>query len=233
MTSGLFASYEDDFNESSRQVRAAATALQESLKQNCSAYEPPPATGPQSRAHHCQVMQQGLAHMRELVTSMLYESNDVEAGEARSEARRRVEDYKRVVTVLEGELFRLRQESQDADRMDLITGGNDALDDATLEARTRMLGNTQKLRQGTTTLERAERALHAASDLGTSTLSTLRAQTETMRNFNANIHGVDAEVMESRRIVNQMQRTATKRKLCLIGVILALIFCVVGLVFLR
>ncbi|EKG08635.1 hypothetical protein TCSYLVIO_000206 [Trypanosoma cruzi] len=233
MSSGLFALYEDDFNESSRQVRAAAAALQESLKQDSSTYEPPPTTGPQSRGHHCEVMQQGLAHMRELVTSMLYESNDVESGELRNEVRRRVEDYKQMVTVLEGELFRLRQDSKNAERMDLISGGNDTLDEANQEARAFMLENTQRLRQGTTTLERAERALHGASDLGTSTLSTLRTQTETVRHFHATVHDVDSQVMESRRLVNQMQRTAMKHKLWLIGIIVGLFVCIILGIYVR
>ncbi|RNF05609.1 vesicle transport v-SNARE 11 [Trypanosoma rangeli] len=233
MASGLFASYEEDFNENLQQVREAVAALQEALKQDSNSYEPPPATGPRSRAHQCQVMQQGLVNMRELVTSMLYESNDVEAGEARNETRRRVEDYKKMVTVLEEELCRLRRESQDADRMDLITGGNDTLDDATREVRVRALDNTEKLRQGTTALERAERTLHEAGDLGTSTFSTLRTQTETMRNFHSTIYNVDAELLESRRIVNQMQRTATKKRLCLMGIIAALTCCLVGMIFIR
>ncbi|KAH9593515.1 hypothetical protein LSM04_008107 [Trypanosoma melophagium] len=267
MTSGLFASYVEDFNESVQRLEATAQSLRDSMKTQpndeqqqqqhshiSTTSETSPvavsvSTGEQqvvhdsvNRAQQMHVLQQGIAHLRDLITSMSYESNDVTEATAQQEAKRQVAECKQRVVGMEKEMARLRQETREADRRDLLSGNgyanrsnhnNGILDDVQDENRTRMLDNTSRLRGGTALLQKAESLLHGAQDTGTATLNTLRTQTETIKHIRSTIHDADAEVMDSRRIVNRMQSTALKHKLILIGIIVALLFLIVGFIVIR
>ncbi|ORC89121.1 vesicle transport v-SNARE 11 [Trypanosoma theileri] len=283
MTSGLFASYVEDFNESVERLQATAQSLRNSMisqengeqvqqKQQqqqqshisttttttigTSPVAVPISTtervvnGSVDRAQQLHVLQQGVAHLRDLVTSMSYESNDVSERSAQEEAKRQVAACKQTVVEMEKEMARLRQEAREADRRDLLTGSSyhnnnnnnsnhyyhnngGLLGDVEDEDRARMLDNTSRLRGGTAVLQKAESLLQGAQDTGISTLNTLRAQTETIQNIRNTIHDADAEVMDSRRIVNRMQNTALKHKIILIGIIVALVFLIIGFIVIR
>ncbi|KPA83812.1 hypothetical protein ABB37_02025 [Leptomonas pyrrhocoris] len=241
--SGLFNSYEEDFNDTVRGLREGCERLQGGIDaQNThvgdpsQVYHPPPATGPLSRAQQLQVIQQSLSHAKDLLTSMTYEMTDVAAAE-KAATKEKVESFRKVCGGLDKTVAQLRQSCNAADRADLlrfganasvgVSGGRDAFmdeaDSATQANRLLSLQTTERLQGGTGTLRKAEAYLAQSNELGRENLSVLRTQTEQISHIHDTTHDVDAEVSRSRQILNQMQRTATKHKLWLIGIILALV----------
>ncbi|KAK7196055.1 Qb-SNARE protein [Novymonas esmeraldas] len=234
--SGLFNSYEEDFNDSVRGLREACAKLQADFAAQTAherdptrVYHPPPATGPLSRSQQLQVVQQCLSHAKDLLTSMTYEMSDVAVSE-RAAAKEKVETFRKMCGGFDREVAELRQASNAADRADLLRFGGAAAGDFMTEAdadtqahRLLSLQTTEKLRGGTSTLHKAEAYLAQTNDLGRESLNTLRTQTEQIQHIHETTHEVDAEVSRSRALINQMQRTAIKHKLWLIGIILLLI----------
>lgn len=241
--SGLFNSYEEDCNDSIRQIKESLTKLrdgitaQEESKADVSkVYHPPPATGPLSRTQQIQAVQQSLSHVKDLITSMGYEANDLDPAQ-RAAAKEKVDHLRRDVVQLEQETARLRQASTAADRSDLLAFGSgaqreaggvvEAADAETQAHRLFAVQTTEKLQSGTQTLRKAEAFLAASNDLGRNSLNTLRSQTEQMQHIQETTHDVDEEVSRSRQVLNRMQRTALKHKLWLcsiIGLLLLFIF---------
>ncbi|CBH13419.1 hypothetical protein, conserved [Trypanosoma brucei gambiense DAL972] len=232
MSSDLLREYENDFNETLKEANDVASRLQESLQRSGVSYQAPPAAGPQSRSQQCHSLQQSLTRLRELITNMSYESNEVEPASAKEEVKRRLEDYRGKLVALEKQLSRLRQESREADRTDLLGNGREMGDDGgSMEEHARMLGTTTKLKEGTGALQKAEALLHGTNELGLETLSVVRGQTETMKHIHGVVIDVDDDVTESRRIVHRMHQVARKQKLIMAGVIGMLVFTFLIIVF--
>jgi vesicle transport through interaction with t-SNAREs 1 len=241
--SGLFNSYEEDFNDTVRGLREGCDKLQSSIAaQNAhegdpsQVYHPPPATGPLSRAQQLQIIQQSLAHAKDLLTSMTYEMTDVAAAE-KAATKEKVDSFRKTCSNLDKDVAQLRQSCNAADRADLLrfganasasaTGSRDAFmaeaDSATQANRLLSLQTTEKLQGGTGTLRKAEAYLAQTNDLGRENLNALRIQTEQIAHIHETTHDVDAEISRSRQILNQMQRTAIKHKLWLVGIIIFLV----------
>lgn len=242
--SGLFNSYEEDFNDTVRGLHESCGKLQGTIdaeqihdRDPSHVYHPPPATGPLSRAQQLQLIQQSLSHAKDLLTSMTYEMTDV-AAEEKAATRAKVETFRKTCNMLDSDVARLRQSSNAADRADLLrfgvnasstanAGGRDAfMSEADVETqahRLLALQTTERLQDGTGTLQKAEAYLAQTNDLGRENLNVLRSQTEQIAHIHETTHDVDAEISRSRQILNQMHRTAIKHKLWLIGIIVLLV----------
>ncbi|CAJ1025329.1 Vesicle transport v-SNARE protein N-terminus, putative [Leishmania lindenbergi] len=249
--SGLFNSYEEDFNDTVRGLREGCSKLQADVeaqsaheKDPTRIYHPPPATGPLSRAQQLQVVQQSLSHAKDLVTSMMYEMTDVEPSH-RAATKEKVEAFRRTCNSLDHEVTQLRQSCSAADRADLLRFGSSTATGGTgdsfmMEAdadtqahRLLALQTTEKLQGGTNTLRKAEAYLAQTNSLGHESLGTLRRQTEQIAHVHETTHDVDAEISRARVLINQMQRTAIRHKVWLIGIIFLLVSLVVLLLYLR
>ncbi|KAG8339648.1 putative Vesicle transport v SNARE protein N terminus [Trypanosoma vivax] len=216
MASELFLRYEEDFQEADRKARETVQRLELTLTQDSPSYKPPPVSGPNSRPQLLQNLQQNVSALRDIVSNMSLECNVVEPAGVREEVKSRVEDYRRATALLEKDLALLRKKSRDADRFDLVSCGNAELDDDTVEERTRMLGSTDKLRGGTSTLYKAEALLNTTNTIGGEALTALRMQTETIQHIHSTTQEVDAEVIDARRIVRQIRQTALRNKILII-----------------
>nr|CCD14356.1 unnamed protein product [Trypanosoma congolense IL3000] len=231
--SSLLPVYEDDFNETAEQVRDVLTKLQSSLDRSKDAYQPPPTTGPESRSQQGHTLQQGISHLRELLTNMSYECNDIEPPAVKEEVKLRVDDYRRVVTLLDKEVTRARQEAREADRLDLMNGGGSNVvgEEGITDERSRMLGTTGRLREGTGVLNKAEALLHSTNEMGLETLSTIRGQTEQMRTIHTAVIDVDTDVVDIRGILHRMQQAARNEKIIFAGVVALLLVTVLIMIF--
>ncbi|GET88825.1 hypothetical protein, conserved [Leishmania tarentolae] len=244
--SGLFNAYEEDFNDTVRGLREGCSNLQADIdaqsaheKDPTRIYHPPPATGPLSRAQQLQVVQQSLSHAKDLLTSMTYEMTDIASSEG-AVAKEKVEEFRKICNTLDGEVARLRQSCNAADRADLLRFGDSAAasgagdtfmteaDAHTQAHRLLALETTEKLQGGTNTLRKAEAYLAQTNSLGSESLRTLRTQTEQIAHVHEVTVDIDAEISRARVLLNQMQRTAIKHKLWLVGII----FSLVSLIFL-
>lgn len=245
--SGLFTSYEDDYKESASHLAAILAQVQETITRQraheadaAEPYAPPPSSGPASRPQRLQEGLQTLGHLRDLLTSMGYEANDLPDEGQRAAARAVIERYRRDLSGFEKEAAAMRQAVTQAERADLLSfggstttggdgGGGDGrgaiaeADEETRALRLTALQTSEKLQGGTSTLHKAERFLAQTNDLGRQSLGTLRTQTEQILNIHEMTHNVDAEISSARQIIHGMQRTALRHKLCLWGTILALI----------
>lgn len=237
---GLFNSYEEDLNDTVRGLREGCAKLQADIDAQAAhdrdptrVYHPPPATGPLSRAQQLQVVQQSLSHAKDLLTSMTYEVTDLDPSE-RAAGKETVENFRKTCNGLDREVAQLRQSCNAADRADLLRFGNVSTSaggdgfmaeaDADTQAhRLLALQTTEKLQGGTSTLRKAEAYLAQSNELGRQSLGTLRSQTEQISHIQDTTNDVDAEISRSRVLINQMQRTALKHKLWLIGIIILLL----------
>ncbi|KAG5504481.1 hypothetical protein JKF63_04933 [Porcisia hertigi] len=239
--SSLFNSYEGDLDDTLRALREGCAKLQAGIdaqykheKDPTLVYHPPPATGPLSRAQQLQVVQQALSHAKDLLTSMTYEMSDLEPSE-RAATRERLDLHRKTCNRLDGEVAQLRQSCSAADRADLLHFGVSTADGGTrdpfvTEANTETqahrlmaLQTTQRLQGGTNTLAKAEAYLAQTNSLGRESLNTLRTQTEQIVHIQETTNDVDAEILQSRAIINQMQRTALRHRLKLIMLIFLLV----------
>ncbi|KPI87138.1 putative Qb-SNARE protein [Leptomonas seymouri] len=251
--SGLFNSYEEDFNDTIFQLRESCRRMQSNIEAQkahelnpSQVYHPPSSTGPLSRAQQLQIIQQSLSHAKDLLTSMTYEMTDV-AAEERAAIKDKVESFRKTCSALDKEVALLRQSSNAADRADLLRFGSSAsaaasggrgtfmaeADAETQASRLLSLQTTEKLQGGTSTLRKAEAFLAQSNDLGRANLSVLRSQTEHIVHIHETTHDVDAEISQSQRILNQMHHTAIKNKLWLIGIIVLLVGCIFLLFYLH
>lgn len=251
--SGLFNSYEEDFSDTVRGIREGCAKLQHDIdaqhaheRDPSQVYHPPPATGPLSRAQQLQVVQQSLSHAKDLLTSMTYEMTDV-APEEKAATKDKVESFRKTCNSLDKDVAQLRQSCNAADRADLLrfgtnasagVGGNrDAFmneaDAETQANRLLSLQTSERLQGGTNTLRKAEAYLAQTNDLGRENLNVLRTQTEQISHIHDTTHDVDAEISQSRQVLNQMQNTAIKHKLWLIGIILLLVGFIILLFYLH
>ncbi|EPY34381.1 vesicle transport through interaction with t-SNARE 1 [Strigomonas culicis] len=168
---------------------------------------------------------------------MEYECNDVPAA-SRAVAKERVTRYSAALRKLEEDLAAVKVEASAADREDLIGAAKRApagdqapaagdLDDEARRHRMQMMDNTEKYKQASGTLNKAERLLNDTETVGGQALTTLRAQTEQLQRINETTIAVDEEVSEARRILQGMQKVMIKHKLILIAIILVLLFLII------
>lgn len=253
MTS-LISSYNDNVKDTLRELRAQIALLKDGIEQQrahskdaTQYYTPPPPTGPLSRGHQLSTAQESLSYVKNLVSTMLYEANDLEPA-MRIRVRDRVDDYRRTISRLEVEVNELRLKCTNADRADLMgfgreqgdsTGGDHAdglgLDDDahanTHAQRLAALHTSERLQGGTHTLLKAEAYLNKTNDMARDTHSTLRTQGEQISHIAVLTGDVDHEISQARRILNRIQRTAIKHKLYLCGIIAALFLLILIIIY--
>ncbi|KAG5478766.1 hypothetical protein LSCM1_06170 [Leishmania martiniquensis] len=249
--SGLFNCYEEDFNDTVRGLREGCSKLQASIDAQAAhdedptrIYHPPPATGPLSRTQQLHVVQQGLSHAKDLLTSMMYEMTDASPPE-RAVMKEKAEAFRKTCNALDGVVAQLRQSCNAADRADLLRFGASAAagdagdvfmteaDAKTQSHRLLALQTTERLQGGTNTLRKAEAYLSQTNTLGSESLNTLRMQTEQIAHVHEITNDVDAEISRSRVLINQMHRTAIKHKLWLVAIILLLFTLIFLFLYLR
>lgn len=252
--SGLFSAYEDDCKESLRRLSSTMDLIQESIQKQKAHeadpsldYYPPPTTGPASRSQLLQETLQALSHVKDLITSMNYELNDMTDVQQRAEAKSLVEKYRKTVVALDRDVGALRLAVTQAERTDLLSFGRGAAaredgnhpdvlseaDEATKAARLTALQTSERLQGGTRTLLKAEKYIAEANSMGRESLGTLRKQTEQIQHIHEVTRDVDGEIASSRQVLHGMQRTAIKQKLWLWGILLALLLVIGLLVYLR
>ncbi|KEG06641.1 vesicle transport v-SNARE 11 [Trypanosoma grayi] len=89
-----------------------------------------------------------------------------------------------------------------------------------------MMQNTEKVKQASNTLTKAERLLTETEETGTEALQNLRTQTETLHRINATTISVNEEISEARKILTRMHSTMVKHKIMLIGIIIVLLLLI-------
>lgn len=234
--STLLQTYEEDFKESVKRAGEELNAIRETCQRKRDDYMPSPATGPQSRIRRCVEVEKLLAHLRELIGTMEYESHDVHASQ-RQTLRHRITEYQKQLTKLESTLASVKSDCGVADRLDLVgqagkssSNANPSAhpgDDPDEEHRRIMLDNTNKFRDASNTLLKAERVLNDTEVVGTEALQNLRQQTEQLQNLHEVTIAVDDEISESRKILQRVQQGMIKQKATLIGIAVFLIILII------
>ncbi|KAH9593507.1 Vesicle transport v-SNARE [Trypanosoma melophagium] len=247
--STLFQSYEEEYRDVVKNIRDGISELRATLhrgaadgrQNNHNAAAPAvPATGPGSRLQRGSHLATLMAQVKELLNNMEYECNDV-AVEQRPLLKERLVDFRKNARGLEEEIAKLRAECAAADREDLMgatakkgtaaetaagTSSALGLDDETARHRLQMMQNTQRVKQASNTLLRAEKLLNETEETGAAALGNLRTQTETLHRINVTTIEVNEEISEARKILTRMHRTMVKHKLMLVGIILMLLFLI-------
>ncbi|ORC89120.1 vesicle transport v-SNARE 11 [Trypanosoma theileri] len=247
--STLFQSYEEEYRDVVKNIQDGMTELRATLHRSgvdgrgSNGSSPAvPATGPGSRLQRGSQLTALITQVKELLNNMEYECNDV-AVEQRPLLKERLTDCRKNARRLEEEIAKLRAECAAADREDLMgatakkgTGAGTAaagsasnslgLDDETAKHRLQMMQNTERVKQASNTLLRAEKLLNETEETGTAALGNLRTQTETLHRINATTIEVNEEISEARKILTRMQRTMVKHKIMLVGIILVLLFLI-------
>ncbi|CCW72258.1 unnamed protein product [Phytomonas sp. Hart1] len=236
--SSLFDSYEEDYQRCIGLLTDTMSELKNSISKQKAhesdptvIYHPQPSTGTKSRSHQLREVLQILAHVKDLLTSMNYEVSDVKNQYQHVNIKGLIANYQKRVVSLEEEASWLRQACADAERKDLLwfEGSNphaglwDKIDPEANSQRLMSLQTTGTLHSGTSTLLKAEAYLEQSKISGCASLNMLRAQTEQIGNIGNLATDVDAEIFASRRIINQMQSVAFRRKLFLSMVIAILV----------
>ncbi|EAN95430.1 putative vesicle transport v-SNARE 11 [Trypanosoma cruzi] len=231
--STLFQSYEEEYRDVVKSIREGLDGLRATLKREADGYNAPPATGPASRLQRGAQLVKLTTQLKELLNNMEYECNDVPVVH-RPALRERLAECRRGARELEEEIAKTRGECAAADRLDLMGAPEkkgsapvDAralgLDDETARHRLQMMQNTEKVKQASGTLNRAERLLNETEETGAAVMKNLRTQTETIQRINATTTGVNEEISEVSKILTKMHRTMVKHKSMLIGIILVLV----------
>eukprot|EP00796_Vickermania_ingenoplastis_P009742 gene9742-6830_t len=231
--STLLQTYEEDFKESVRRADEELTAIQLSCSRDAVDYTAPPASGPMSRVRRCGEVQRLLAHLRELLGNMEYESHDVPASQ-RQTLRHRMNEYLNSVTRLESTMENVKTCCGIADRQDLLgnnrqqqqeAGGPSG--EADEEHRRIMMDNTNKFRDASDKLQQAERVLTQTEALGTTALENLREQTEQLQGMHEVTLAVDDEISESRKILQKVYAGMVKQKATLIAIAVVLMILII------
>lgn len=235
----LLQSYEEEYRDAVKSVNDDIVALRATVARDAVGYRAPPATGSGSRVQRGAALMESIAHVRDLVVSMEYECNDLPAA-LRQTSRERIAAYRTDIKKLEDTLSALKADASAADRLDLLGNASkpkpvDAsgrslegdLDDDAKKHRLQMMENTDKVKQASNTLLKAERLLNETETVGNEALTNLRVQTETMQHINETTIAVDAEISEARKVLSSMQRVMIKHKAILLAVILVLIFLII------
>lgn len=252
--SGLLKSYLEEFDGRMAKLNSEMAALRESIAAQeahasnpTAVYHPPPATGALSRGQQMQAIHEDAAHAKDLLISMGYELHDV-AGEERETAKAQVDSCRARAAPLDAEIPKLRQLCNQADRADLLGYGRgvspgtgrregDLLiseaDEETKVNRLLALQTTERLQSGTTTLQKAEAYLAQANATGHEVVGALKKQTEQIGQVQGSVLDVDGELSYARQVMSDMQRTALKQKLQLIGIVLVLVAFIVLLFYLH
>ncbi|RNF17548.1 vesicle transport v-SNARE 11 [Trypanosoma conorhini] len=234
--STLFQSYEEEYRDVVKNVREGLDELRATLNREADGYAAAPATGPASRLQRGAQLVRLTVQLKELLNNMEYESNDVPPAQ-RAALRERLAEYRRDARGLEEEIAKTRAECAAADRADLMGASATAgpapvharalgLDEETAKHRLHMMQNTERVKQASSKLGRAERLLNDTEETGATVMQGLRTQTETMHRINATTNSVNEEISEARKILTQMHRTMIKHKLMLTGIILVLLFLI-------
>ncbi|CCW65059.1 unnamed protein product [Phytomonas sp. EM1] len=236
--SSLLDSYEEDFQRCIRLLTDTMDTLQDSiLKQNAHesdpavSYHPPPSVGLSSRSYQLREVLQLLAHVKDLISSMNYEMNDLSDPYQRANIKGLIASYQKNVVALEERASWLRQACTAAERKDLLwfEGSDinadirDECDPEVATHRLMSLQTTAALQSGTSTLLKAEAYLEQSKESGRTSLNTLRAQTDQIGYIGNIASGIDTEIFASRQIINRMQSVALRRKLLLSGMIVVMV----------
>lgn len=234
----LFQTYEEEYREAVKTITDECAGLRQTLNRQAAGYQSPPATGAGSRVQRCRQLTATLAHARELLSGMEYESNDMPAAH-RQTSKERIAEYRTKIRSLDEALAALKSDCSAADRQDLLgdaerrkIDGSDetapgAMDDTTQKQRMLMMDNTAKVKDASNTLRKAERLLNDTEAVGSEALANLRNQTETMQHIQETTIAVDEEVSQTRKILGGMQKMMIKHKLMLIAVIAVLLFLII------
>ncbi|CAD2220808.1 vesicle transport through interaction with t-SNARE 1 [Angomonas deanei] len=237
----LLQTYEEEYKESVRKINEELTSLRDTLKRDAPSYKAPPSTGVGSRVQRCTHLTSLIKQLKELLTNMEYECNDIPPAN-RQVAKERVSGYRNTCRQLEEDITKIKTEASAADRQDLIgeqrrtskageEGGADD-GDPSRQHRLQMMDNTAKVKEASNTLKKSERLLNETEEIGSQALTTLRTQTEQMNRINETTIAVDEEISEAHRVLNGMRKVMVKHKLILICIILLLVFLIVLSVYL-
>ncbi|RNF05608.1 vesicle transport v-SNARE 11 [Trypanosoma rangeli] len=234
--SALFQSYEEEYRDVVKSIREGLDGLRATFNHEADGYAAPPVTGPASRLQRGAQLVRLTTQMKGLLNNMEYESNDVPLAQ-RPALKERLADCRRDARGLEEEVAKVRGKCAAADRVDLMASSTktgsapvDAralgLDEETARHRLHMMQNTERIKQASNKLGRAERLLNETEETGVTVMQNLRTQTETMHHIHATTNSVNEEISEARRVLTQMHRTMIKHKLMLIGIILVLLLLI-------
>lgn len=239
--STLLQTYEEDFKESAKKAEEEINCIKISCRtgEGGNQYAPAPLSGAQSRTRRCAEVDRLIAHLRELLGNMQYESHDVPASQ-RQTLGHRMAEYQNMVSRLETGLEEARAASSAADRRDLLggashnatgasstgaAGGEDG--DLDEEHRRIMLDNTEKFRDASSKLNQAERLLNDTELVGGNALDNLRQQTEQLQNLHEVTVAVDDEISESRKVLQQLHSGMIKQKATLIAIAIVLVILII------
>ena len=238
--STLLSTYEEEFRDVTKTLQDDMTNLRSTLQRDAPNYKPPPATGNASRIQRGKALSATAQRLKELVSSMEFETNDVVL-QLRLAAKDRVAEYKKQTFNIEKDIAKLKSDCSRADRDDLLSGvsakaagsGSPAIDDKTAEQRVMMAENTEKLSEGTKILKAAERAANEGVDLGNQALTGLVNQRHTINKISEKTADMEQEVNNARKILSDMHRTMIKHKAILVVIILALLLMIMLIIYIK
>jgi vesicle transport through interaction with t-SNAREs protein 1 len=110
---------------------------------------------------------------------------------------------------------------------------DDDLEAITRDQRQRLLMSTQIVDESSERLARAHRTALETEEIGMETLNTLEQQKETLKRAYDKVFDVNDKLDSGRRVLIGMSRRALTNKLLLVLLIIALIFGIAAIVYLR
>jgi vesicle transport through interaction with t-SNAREs protein 1 len=241
--STLLTTYEEEFRDLMKSLQDDMASLRATLQRDASDYKAPPATGNASRIQRGKALTVTAQRLKELVSSMEFETNDVVL-QLRLAAKDRVAEYKKQTFAAEKDIAKLKSDCSRADRDDLMSGAvakgaaaaggaSASLDEDTAKQRMLMAENTQMLSDGSKVLRQAERAANEGVDLGNQALAGLVAQRHTINKISGTTADMEQEVNNARKILSDMHKTMIKHKAILIVIILALLLMILLIIYIK
>lgn len=241
----LFQSFEEEYKEFEAKATDTVAKLRATLNRNAPNYKPPPPVGVGSRSALLSQIKQSYTRLVELENSMYTEVNDFLPAQKQA-GKDRITQIKKSNTSLAGEIERLEKEVCTADREDLLKdtkptkkGESTAdpqsgtLDDQSTKDRKELVKSTETLRGTSKTLMQAEALVGSALDKGNNTKKELGKQREHIQSITGTTEGVDQELSEARKLLNQIQSVMIKNKAIMVGIIILLMIMILVIIYLQ